>query len=388
MSPTPSLDWKALDEHLVTSLFDAVRSHHVNHPVQRIYGAAFHVFYGETGGVVAWPLLGIASEEDLESIAEGSNFAPEELRWSPADWSTQIDPTHADDAWAQRIEAFASIRNDAHWEKVYDRYLRACAKAAKKARARLVSEGIVEKSFIAVAMDEAWELVPLSLTAAQVRAHFPELDEEAQELARLDQLPPAKRAAALADILDSHHGGVVSSEIATRLLKGLGADAVSVAVERMPRSADRWRWAKLLADVGIADPAAVDALSEVLLARRLTEPDRAWAAAALVRLGQLDRVLAERERLPREVFVRGLAAPFTSFRDHAVSHLPLDYSPLEQVLADDEELANEVLVALSPGSGYCTIEPAEIATAQLALGSAIEVVRRHASIVLEDAGRL
>lgn len=380
-------DWKALDEHLVARLVEAVREHHAAHPSQHIYGAAFHVFYGETGSVVAWPSLAIATEEDLAAIAAGSQFSPDELRWSPADWSTQLDPSVADDEWAAQIETFACSRDDEHWEKAYERFQRAFARAAKKARGILSAEGVVEKIFIAVAMDEGWQLTPLSLTVAQLRRHFPELDEEAQELERLGQLATAERAVALADVLDSLQPGAVSAEDAMRLLTGLGPDAVAVAVERMPHSPDRWRWAKLLADVGIADPTAIEALTAVVRGRSLSEPDRAWAAAALARLGRLDLVLAERDAVPRAVLVRGLIAPYTSFRDHAAVHLPLDYAPLEEALADDPALAAETLRELAPGSGYCTLKAAEIATARAALDSPFEVVRRHASIVLQDAGQ-
>ena len=357
---TSAVDWKALDAHILDRLVEAVRAHAVAHPGDHIYGAAFHVFYGETGGVVAWPALAIATEEDLATIAADSRFTPADLRWSPADWSVQLDPSEGDDAWAARIEASATGRDDAHWEKVNERFLRAFAKAAKRARGVLVAERSVEKSFIAVAMDEAWELIPLSLTPAQVRAHFPELDEEAQELARITALPPREQATALADIIDAFVPGAVSTEDAMRQLVRLGADATTVALERMPRSRDRWRWAKLLADVGIAEPRVIDALAVVMKSKKLSEPDRAWAAAALARLGSLEIVLSERERLPRAVLLRGLAAPYTSFRDHSAVHLRLDYQPLAQALADDPTLEVEMLEALAPGSGYCTLRSDEV----------------------------
>jgi hypothetical protein len=381
-----SPDWKALDAHLLAALLGAVRAHHDEHPDHRIYAAAFHNFYAETGGVIAWPSLAIATEEDLRMLAAGSSFTEDDLRWSPADWTTQLDPSESDDAWAAEVERAAGRRDDAYWNAQYDRFLRAFASAAKKARPLLVAEKVVEKDFIAVAMDEAWDLVPLSLTPAQVRRHFPELDEEAQELARLDALPASQRAEELADILDSPTPGAVSAEAAMRILTGLGTDAVGVAVTRIARSRDRWRYAKLLADLGVPSPEAIDALADVLRGKRLSEPDRAWAGAALARLGRLDLVLADRDRIPRAVLRRALAAPFTSFRDHVAIRRPLDYAPLESALSDDPALADEMLDELSPGSGYCTLEPDEVDTARDALTSSFEVVRRHAAFVLEDAG--
>ncbi len=365
-------------------LVTAIHAHRRARPSDRIYGAAFHVFSGETGGAIAWPSLAIATEEDLASVVEGTRFSADDLRWSPADWSLQLDPTSEDEGWAAMVEAYAAAGDDERWEKTYDRYLRTFAKAAKKARARLVAEGSVERRFIAVAMDEAWEMVPLSLSVAQLRTHFPELDEEARELSRLDGLPPDERARALADILETPARGAVSTEVAARVLTGLGEHVVDVAIERMPRSRDGWRWAKLLADVGIADPAVIGALAGMLGGRRRSEPDLAWAAAALSRLGRLDIVLAERSRLPRAVLRRALAAPLTSFRDQAVVHLPLDYAPLASALAEEESLAAEMLEELSPGSGYCRIDPGEADTARAALDSPFEVIRRHAAIVLAD----
>ena len=180
--------------------------------------------------------------------------------------------------------------------------------------------------------------------------------------------------------------GGVPVEAAMGLLTRLGADAVGVAVARIARSRDRWRYAKLLADLGVPSPEAIDALTDVVRGTRLSEPDRAWAGAALARLGRFDLVLADHERIPRAVLRRALAAPYTSFRDHAAIHPPLDYAPLESALSADLALADQMLDELSPGSGYCTLEPDEVDTARDALTSSFEVVRRHAAFILDDAG--
>lgn len=380
------MDWKALDAHILALLAEAVRAHRLERPAESIYAAVFHNFHAEAGGLICWPQLAIASEEDLRALSDESGLAPDSLRWSPADWSAQLDPSEADDAMAAAVENWAVGRGAERWENAYQRFLRAFPRAAKAARRILVAEGVVGRDFVALAMDEAWELVPLSLTAAQVRTHFPELDEEARELARLAALPAPARAAELGDILDDPVPGPVSREDAARLLAELGRVAVVLASERLPRVRDAWRWAKLLADLGIPDPAAVEALLAVVLGRRLPETSRAWAAAALSRLGRLDLVLADREQIPRSVLLRALAAPYTSFRDQGVVHLPLDYAPLEGVLAGDPELAAEMLEELRPGSGYCALTPDEVETARAALGSSVEVVRQHAASVLEAAG--
>lgn len=382
MPTPPAVDWKALDPYVLALLLETVRGHLAAHPADHVYGAAFHNFYAETGGVIAWPQLAIGTEQDLRTITDGSGLSADDLRWSPADWTAQVDPTEADDGWAARIEAYARSRDDARWERTYERFLRAFPKAARRARGALVADGAVPKDFVAVAMDEEWDLVPRSLTAAQLRRHFPELDEEAAALARLDALPEAERAAALGAILDDPVPGPVSVEVATTLLTGLGRDAVRVAAERLPHARDRWRWAKLLADIGIPEPGALAALFAVVRDRRAPETGRSWAADALARLGRLDLVLAERDRISREVLRGALAAPFTSFRDRAVRHRALDYSELERVLLADPDLAAEMLDELHPGRGFCALRPDEVETARAALDSPVEVIRRHAALVL------
>lgn len=76
------------------------------------------------------------------------------------------------------------------WEKTYDHFLRRFPKAAKKARQQLIREGVVDKNFIIIAEDDAGELVPLSLTRAQLLRHFPQYDADEKERRRLTALPP------------------------------------------------------------------------------------------------------------------------------------------------------------------------------------------------------
>ncbi|MFJ2587552.1 hypothetical protein [Streptomyces sp. NPDC087538] len=73
------------------------------------------------------------------------------------------------------------------------------------------------------------------------------------------------------------------SEQAVESLRALGALAVPAVLARLDgsRSPDRWLWAKLLADIGIASAEVSDALERAMTNRHLGEPDRAWAAAAL-----------------------------------------------------------------------------------------------------------
>jgi hypothetical protein len=84
-----------------------------------------------------------------------------------------------------------------------------------------------------------------------------------------------------------------------------------------------WKAAKILADIGQPDDRVVRALVDALT--RCEGADRSWVTRALSRLGRLDLVLDQIDRLPREVVVRAVAAPFTGFRNSAAGPLRLDY---------------------------------------------------------------
>lgn len=173
--PSASLDWLALEDHIHSRMFDEVRTYRQRQPEQNVYSAAFHAFYGETGGVIYWPALSLGTEAGLVEASAGSSFSPDDLRWSPADWPVKVDPSADDEAWAARVQQAAVGDGDEEWEAVYDRFLRTFALAAKDVRRMLISRDIVDEAFLALAMDEEGQLIPLSLTAEQLRTHFPEL---------------------------------------------------------------------------------------------------------------------------------------------------------------------------------------------------------------------
>ncbi|MDV9194210.1 DUF4303 domain-containing protein [Streptomyces sp. Wh19] len=374
-------DWAGLQTAIRDQVVGFVRRMCAEHPDEHIYGAAVHEFYAESGGTIAWTLVGVASEERLAAAAPDALDA-QALRWSPADWPWQLDPGAAEEEWASRLETAATAGDGRHWDTVHERYLRTAAKACTAARKQLVADGIVGRDFVVVAMDEAWELIPLSLTRAQVRKHFPELDAEQREADRLAALPPEQQVAELVAIVESH-SSPLPSEQAMQWLRALGGLSVPAALARLDGSPDKWLWAKLLADIGIASAEVSDALERTMANKHLDEPDRSWAAAALSRLGRMDLVVKRLDSIPPGVAVQGFAAPYTSFRDHG-THGPLDYAPLESALAVCPDHHPAVSEQLAPGRGLCSIGPDEAGTALAALASALPVVRRHALLVLSD----
>ncbi|MFG3531027.1 DUF4303 domain-containing protein [Streptomyces sp. NPDC047917] len=375
-------DWTGLRAAIRDQVVGFVRRMCAEHPDEHIYGAAVHEFYAESGGTIAWTLVGVASEEGLAAAAPDALDA-RALRWSPADWPWQLDPGAIEKEWASRLEAAATAEDGRHWDTVHRRYLRTAAKACTAARKQLVAEGIVGRDFVVVAMDEEWALIPLSLTRAQVRKHFPELDTEQRETDRLAALPPVQQVAELVAIVGSHPSPL-PSEQAVQWLRTLGELAVPAALARLDGSPDKWLWAKLLADIGIASDGVSDALERTMTNEHLDEPDRSWAAAALSRLGRMDLVVKRLDVIPPGVAAQGFAAPYTSFRDHG-AHGPLDYAPLESALAVCPDHGPAVSEQLAPGRGLCSIGPDEAGTALAALTSALPVVRRHALLVLSDA---
>ncbi|MFD1811043.1 DUF4303 domain-containing protein [Rhodococcus gannanensis] len=364
-------------------IVEFVRQVRAEHPSDRIYGAAVHEFYAEHGGVIYWPMIGVASEESLASVTT-ERFDAEALRWSPADWPWQLDPNDADDALAEAITAAATAGDDAAWERAHRRFERDVVRACTRARRTLIADDVVGREFVAVAMDEAWELVPLCLSKAQVRKHFPELDEEQQAIDRISALDRDEQVAELIGIIEAPVSPPPGSERATEWLREVGAAAAPAVRAHLTTAREKWRWAKLLGELGDSSPDVITALAAVVGNRRLGEADRAWAAAALARLDRMDLLVPLLDRLPREVAVRGLSAPYTSFRDLGVP-TPLDYRPLDAALTAAPDLHEPVCERLSPGSGFCEIRPDEIASVLDGLDSRWAAVRRHALFVLADA---
>jgi hypothetical protein len=354
------VDWRALEAAVREQITGFVRQMRAEHPDDRIYGAAVHEFYAD-GDVIAWTLVGVASEESV----------PEpELRWSPADWEWQLDPGETEDEWSRRLTAAAT---EGDFDAVHERYLSTVVDACKAAGRELGDDIVV------VAMDEAWELIPRCLTAAQLRQHFPELAEEQTELDRLAALPAGERVVELIA-----QPAAVGWEKTFELLRETGAAAVPRVVEQLTLDREKWQWAKLLAELGVPDEPVIAALEAVLVNEKLREPDRAWAAAALARLCRMDLVADRLERLPDEVGVRGLTGPYLSFRDQGV-HGPLDYTPLADALTRHPSWQETVLKQFTPGGAFCELDRDEVPTALAALASPHAAIRRHAITVLSHA---
>lgn len=390
-----TINWREIEDAAAGQIVSAVRAVREEHPDESVYGAMFHEFYGD-GSVIYWPMVTVGTEESLAEVAAeyAARHGEEEgvessLRWSGPDLAHGIDPGDSEQALADSVHAVASSSGEfTDWERVYDRFLSCFPKAAKLARKQLVAEKLVGKDFIAIAEDESGELVPLSLTKAQLMKHFPQYDAAEQERRRLAALPVEQRVLELLpEAVAPRYQGPLAGEH-EGLLVACGAAALS-ALERVVRGEEHPRGgvaaARMLAEINIDTPEVVEALDGLMRRDGADINARAWAASALARLDRSDLIRVRASELPVEVVVRGISDPFRGFRDRG-AHRPLNYAPLDAVLREHPLLEKAFDEELKPGVGYCVLAADEIPTAIAVLDSPWAVIRTHARIVLKNAG--
>jgi hypothetical protein len=369
-------DWARFEDVLVDGMVGTVRATVASDPGERYYAAALSGIYSETDGVISLPLLGIDTASALADRGEDDD----EFQWSPADWEVVDDdwlPEGEGTAWRQALTAYACRGSTADWDAAYDEYLATLVRACLRSRAILCEK---LDDFLIVLIDDirTEELIRATMTAKEVRQHFPYFDRHAAEAARIAALPPAEQVAYHVGELVDPHGG----EEAESALRALGQAAVPALLPLLATPGFAWRAAKVLADIGHADDAVSGALVRALT--RQEGSDQAWIAHALSRLGCGHLVLAEAAGLPADVVVSAIAAPYTSFRDHAAQSLPLDYQPLADSLEHRPQYTDALIRELGPGHGGCKIRPSEVDEALRGLTSPHALIRSHAVGILGD----
>lgn len=366
-------DWAGLERDLTAALVRAVSSVIAAHPDERFYAAALWVLYRESDGPIRFPLL---AANTVEAIQRAPAEDRDDLRWSPADWDHEDIGWLSDEGgrrWERDLTAHARRGTSAQWDAAFRRFVTALVTVCRRARRELGRDLVV-----VVIDDELHEkVIPRILPAAEVRRHFPELDEQAAAWAVLAALPPTEQATHLVGLLDTFNGPI-TRETAERALRNLGPTAMPALVPLLAVPGAAWQAAKILADIGRPDDDVVTALTAAL--SRTAGPDQSWMAAALSRLGRLDVVLAA--PLPTDIVVTAAAAPYRSFRDHTVSPAPLDYTPLVRVLEEHPDIAAGLAKELAPGTSMCEIHAGEVDEAVRGTESSHPVVRRHAVTVL------
>jgi len=370
--PVAGFDWVGLERDLTAALVRAVSSVIAARPDERFYAAALWLLYRESDGPIRFPLV---AANTVEAIQRAPAEDRDDLRWAPADWDhSDIDwlPDEDGRRWERDLTAHARRGTSAQWDAAFRRFVTALVTVCRRARRELRRDLVV-----VVIDDELHEtVIPRILPAAEVRRHFPELDEQATAWAVLAALPPAEQATHLVGLLDTFNGPT-TRETAERALRDLGPAAIPALVPLLAVPGAAWQAAKILADISRPDD-VVTALTAAL--SRTAGPDQSWVAVALSRLGRLDVVLAA--QLPTDVVVTAAAAPYRSFRDNTVAPAPLDYTPLVRVLEEHPDIAAGLVKELAPGTSMCEIHAGEVDEAVRGTESPHPVVRRHAVTVL------
>jgi hypothetical protein len=378
-----TLDWAGFERDLAGALEQTVRSTMAEHPDERFYAAVLDGIYRETDGRITLPNLGMNSVEALAQLPVEKQAA---LRWSAADWDHYDDKWLPEDlarAWERALTAEACRGTTGQWTSTFRRYLTMLVRACKTTRRTLRASGVTDRDFVVLLLDDECgeTLVKRILTRSQVSRHFPEIDGQAAELARVTALPQAERVAYYMSVLDAS-GGPIGCDEATSALRDLGPAAFPALIPMLAVKDRAWQAAKLLADIGQPDDGVVRALDAALT--RAEGPDQLWVARALSRVGRLDLVLNQSDRLPEEVVICAVAASYTSFRDHTVTPRRLDYRLLEDVIERRPVCVQALAEELKPGRGYCDITVDEVDEAIRGLISPHVIIRRHAVCVLGE----
>jgi HEAT repeat protein len=376
-------DWVGFQRELVASLVQAVRSAAAERPGERFYAATLDGIYRETDGVITLPNLGLNSEEALAHLPAEQRS---DLRWSPADWDGYDVNWLPDDrgrSWEHALAAEACRGTQQQWNSTFNKYLTTLVRVCKQARTALRTTGVTDKHFLVLLLDDEHHvsLLRRCLTRSELSRHFPEFDEYAVERARVAELPDDERCAIYVANLGSFVGPIDAEE-AEKALRAMGPAAFPALIPLLGIKGQAWTAAKLLADIGQPDDGVVDALDAALV--RLDQSDQLWVARALSRLGRLDLVLDKADRLPEETVVAAVAAPFSRFRDHAVSPLRLNYRSLEDFIERRPAYVHALAEELKPGRGHCHITIGEVDEVVRGLASSHVLVRRHATCVLGE----
>lgn len=397
--------WKALEPLIVEDALRALRALMQENPDERFYVAAFHGVYRECDGIIALPSLGANTVSAREDEARASiDFW--DADWNPADWAHELVEFESDalKEAADAADQAARQGSRADWLQAEKDCFDMLVSAAHKVREALgdsVSDSLqLTPDFVMFVNDEeyATALARRCLGDATFERLFEKDARDDRERTRVAALPVAERVEFLVTCLDRPNGSIGAEEACDQLC-AIGAPAVPALLARLEngkrKSPRGWHAALMLGRIGVATPEVLDALKTQMAASR-DEPGRAWAARALAYLGQSDWLLAQLKQVMQEpqdgdnlpdaarMAIEGLCAPCSSFRDP--TPLPLDYRPLEALLAAPPATVALVREILRPGSSYCELRPGEVDEALRGLASPHAFIRLHAASLCGERG--
>lgn len=377
-----AFDWAGLTEHIRLAIVRAVSEFRDGHRDETIYGAAVFGFYAH-GEIIAWPLIGVASEKSAQATDA-------DLRWHPYDWDWSREPSDVDQRWSELLSKSARDGDDDHFDKVKARFYRSVIAACKSARKQLAAAGVIDKTCLVVAVDEAEELVAKCISKAQLRRHFPHLDAAQVERDRIAGLPVTEQVREWCDLLiadatssDAPLGWEESREALIALGRAEPDLALDAIMSRVRETTDvpEWRWMFVIDRIRISRPDVVEYLTSRMRTARGDESASRWSAGPLVTLGHTDIVVTQFDSLnPGAYDVFG--GPYRALDpDH-----PLDYRPLEAALTAHPEIERALVSVMGTGvTRHHDVPVGDVAALFDGLRSPWAIIRRHAAFTLLHA---
>ncbi|MBM7114845.1 DUF4303 domain-containing protein [Archangium primigenium] len=380
------MDWKALETRLVDTA-RATLDDWLARGASPLYAVAFHASYREEEHTLGLPSLAANSLAALTADHPGwkeEGFVG--VKWNPADWRWDQEPDDAGlTALDAALQAEAHGKGPAHWHKTEARFIATVTRAAKTLAKQFAKDPRVERDFVVFFHDEdgGAELARASIPKARFLRLFPEQDATEQLRREVATRPVPEQVDYYLSRLDSYDG--INCEEAQAWLIAHGEAAAPALTERLRAQPDDWQAARLLGATGVSSPESLAALRHALL-HGTDESARTWSANALGYMGDFEWLLdkAAEPGLGR-LAAEGCCANLRPFRDDNARPLPLDYAPLETLLARHPKLKTVVEKdILRLGGGSCEIGADEVAEVCRGLRSPHASVRRHAAFALDN----
>lgn len=360
---------------------------------QQAPGRRWAAFFDLTGAgtEVSWPPLVLASVPPALAVhLPEAGFAAWVADWRQ--WPTRLEPEELGVEDSEGLVAQVNGRSG-HWHETVSLFrgcfvraavreaggqgrIAACTSAPPSSAVPEAGGRGTETWSLVAAMDDDDSTLPACLPPRLLAACFPEIAaRSASRQAALSGPPVAQAAAVFPRVVGDTASLPRPAEwrAARRWVPLLEDELCAVLLGRAPGQA--WVAAALLAEHGQVSATVVDCLVAAARLLRRRSQERAWAVAALLRLGQAARALDLSAQLPADVVLQGFALPYSWWR-LVGRRGPLDYAPLEQLLAQRPELAGPLANALATGGGSPTEQEEAVAVQAVATGS--PVVASHA----------
>ncbi|QDT36864.1 DUF4303 domain-containing protein [Stratiformator vulcanicus] len=371
-------NWENYETELLKYLEKAVLEVMGQYPDEHFYGAAFHSFYREYGDRIGLPCLAVNTEEEIDENLD--------TRWSSPDWYWN-DLDYAGRALVSlhdQLNGFASSEDGKHWETLHKQWVASLIQVAKRLTTKLKKQEQATKDFgfflFDEESDEMVDVLRRCMTSAKFKKLFPDLLEDIERKQTTEELPAAKKLALYASDL--------SEENCERLLTH-GKKAIPVLINALSGE-DGWLAANLLGRLGIPDKNAIEALRE--LVDSTDDSCCRHAATSLALLGDIDFLLKLAGRKEsRAIAIDGIRDLYSTSADYSTIHVPLDYRPLEQLLAIDTcrkpaQRPRDTGGYFNFALGNREIKAGDVDEAIRGTRSKYKMIREHAVCCLGDRG--